>query len=369
MPNHHSTATFSGATLLAMSRELFRGCLKTHFGGGSSGALQGGHFKQSLRIPFVTLVVLPLCCASASTATDPVEQDFIYKKTPQGELKLVVTLPPDAKPGNKRAAIVFFSGGAWANSNIKQFKDWASYLAGRGMIAVRADYRVSKTHHVGPDKCVEDARSVVRWVREHAAELGVDLDRVAASGASAGGHLAACTATPVAPDSESDNLKISCAPNALVLINCVADLTPSPLATRVGGAEMARRVSPVLHVSTNTPPTLILDGSEDNWVSTARQFTDRATLLGVRCEFYLAEGKGHQLIGGSPWREASICKTDAFLTSLGWLTGPPAMEMPNAAAWVRYQPDPSAKSHGGPTLMRKAASKKRKPGGAPLPPK
>src|SRR5206468_9394920 len=143
----------------------------------------------------------------------------------------------------------------------------------RGAVAVRANYRVSKTHNVGPDKCVEDARSAVRWVREHAAELGIEPDRVAASGASAGGHLAACTATPVAPNSETDNLKISCAPNALVLINCVADLTPGGLATRVGGAEMARRISPVLHVGAKTPPTLIMDGSEDNCVNTAKQFT------------------------------------------------------------------------------------------------
>src|ERR1051325_168645 len=296
------------------------------------------------------LLLCLLTSAAAAPATEPVEKDFIYKKTPQGELKLVVTLPPDAKPGDKRPAIVFFSGGAWANSNIKQFKDWATYLARRGILAVRADYRVSKTHNVTPDKCVEDARTAMRWVRERAGELGIDPDRVAASAASAGGPLAACTATPVAPDSETDNLKTSCAPNALVLINCVADLTPGGLATRVGGAEMARRVSPVLHVGTNTPSTLIMDGSEDNWVPTAKQFTDRATAAGARCEFYIAEGKDHQLIGNSPWREASIRKTDEFLISLGWLTGPPVMEMPRAAAWVRYQPDPSAKSHGGPTL-------------------
>jgi|GEM_PF-416488 len=314
-----------------------------------------------LKFPSLALAVVLLRCASTSALTDPVEKDFIYKKTPQGELKLVVTLPPDARPGNKRPAIVFFSGGAWANSNIKQFKDLASYLAHRGMVAVRVDYRVSKSHNVGPDKCVEDARSAVRWVREHAAELGIDPDRVAASGASAGGHLAACTATPVAPDAETDNLKVSCAPNALVLINCVADFTPGGLTARAGGAEMARRISPVLHVSTKTPPTLIMDGSEDNWVTTAKQFTDKATALGVRCEFYIAEGKGHQFCGRSPWREATIRTMDEFLISLGWLTGPPAIEMPNAVAWVRYQPDPSAKPSGNispPTIRRAKAPAK-----------
>jgi acetyl esterase/lipase len=105
------------------------------------------------------------------TATHPVEKDLNYKNTPQGELTLVVTLPPDAKPGDRRPAIVFFSGGAWANSNINQFKGIAPYLARRGMVAVRVDYRAFKTHNVGPDKCVEDARTAVRWVREHARQF------------------------------------------------------------------------------------------------------------------------------------------------------------------------------------------------------
>ncbi|MCS6852343.1 MAG: alpha/beta hydrolase, partial [Gemmataceae bacterium] len=140
------------------------------------------------------------------------EKTFIYKKTPQGELKLIVTFPPDWKATDKRPGVVFFSGGAWANSLINQFKDRAEYFAGRGMVAARADYRAFQSHKTGPDKAVEDARSAVRWLREHARELGLDPDRIAAGGSSAGGHLAACTATPAAPDSDTDNLKISCAP-------------------------------------------------------------------------------------------------------------------------------------------------------------
>jgi acetyl esterase/lipase len=316
-----------------------------------------------------TFLAAGMLLAGAATypacAADVAEKDFIYKKTPQAELKLVVTLPPDAKPGSKHAAIVFFSGGAWANSNINQFKEQATYLSRRGMVAVRVDYRVSKTHNVGPDKCVEDARSAVRWVREHAAELGIDVDRIAASGASAGGHLAACTATPVAPDAETDDLKISCAPNALVLLNCVTDLTIGGMATRAGGVEMARRISPVLHVSATTPPTLILDGADDNWVSTAKQFTDKATASGAPCEFYLAEGKGHQFAGTSPWREATIRKIDEFLISLGWLTGPPVMEVPKGAEWVRYQPSAKPTEIQAPPNARDARQNDGKKSGHP----
>src|SRR5947209_1077101 len=101
----------------------------------------------------VPLAILLLSCASTPAATDPAEKDFIYKTTPR-ELALVVTFPPDAKLGDKRPAVVFFSGGAWANSNVNQFKEYATYFAERGAVVVRVDYRVSKKHDVGPDKCV-----------------------------------------------------------------------------------------------------------------------------------------------------------------------------------------------------------------------
>src|SRR6478672_8255386 len=117
--------------------------------------------RMKFKLCPIACAAIFFAAANAVLAIDPIDKEFVYKSAPEADLKLVVTLPPAGTSGDKRAAIVFFSGGAWANSNIGQFKDWASYLAQRGMVAVRADYRVSKTHHVGPDQCVEDARSAM----------------------------------------------------------------------------------------------------------------------------------------------------------------------------------------------------------------
>src|SRR5262249_6559933 len=125
---------------------------------------------------------------------------FTYKKTTKADkttpvaLEIHVHLPPDWKKEDKRPAIVFFFGGGWTSGTVKQFEPQASYLASRGMIAARADYRVKSRHDVTPDACVEDAKSAVRWLRQNTAMLGVDPDRIVASGGSAGGHIAACTA-------------------------------------------------------------------------------------------------------------------------------------------------------------------------------
>ena len=83
------------------------------------------------------LFLASLACVNASAASDPVEKGFIYKQTPHGELQLIVSFPPDAKPGDQRPATVFFSGGAWHNSTITQFKEQVAYLARRGMVAER----------------------------------------------------------------------------------------------------------------------------------------------------------------------------------------------------------------------------------------
>ncbi|MDW8242766.1 MAG: alpha/beta hydrolase [Thermogemmata sp.] len=273
------------------------------------------------------------------------EKEFIYKKTPQGNLKLIVTFPADWKPTDKRPGIVFFSGGAWANSLINQFKDRAEYFAGRGMVTARADYRAYQSHKTGPDKAVEDARSAVRWLREHAHELGLDPDRLAAAGSSAGGHLAACTATPVAPDAETDNLKVSCMPNALLMVNCVTDLMGMEDSQRFrervpGGHEMAKRISPIHHLGKHTPPTLILDGDRDRWFELAKTFVDKLQSYGVRAELWIAPGEGHPFSNFSPWREASIVKMDEFLISLGWLQGKPTLTVPQGAEFQRYTPKP-----------------------------
>ena len=63
------------------------------------------------------------------------------------------------------------------------------------MIAITADYRVKSRQRVQVVECVKDAKAAMAWVRENAQRLGIDPDKVPASGGSAGGHLAACTGT------------------------------------------------------------------------------------------------------------------------------------------------------------------------------
>jgi acetyl esterase/lipase len=150
--------------------------------------------------------------------------EHVYKTTPQGELKLHGWRPADWKATDKRPVIVFFFGGAWVKGSFDQFQPYCEYLASRGMVCYSADYRVKSIHKTTPDKCVEDGKSAVRWICSHAAELGVDPDKVLAGGSSAGGHVAACTAFET-EFNDANDAKVSCKPVALVMMNPVINTT------------------------------------------------------------------------------------------------------------------------------------------------
>ena len=210
-------------------------------------------------------------CAAAGV------QEVTYKSTQQGDLSMLIHRPEGWKASDKRPAIVFFFGGGWTNGSPKQFESQAAYLAGRGMVTARADYRVKSRHNVLPDACVEDAKSAVRWLRAHAAEYGIDPDRIVAAGGSAGGHIAACTATTAGFEAKGEDLSVSSKPSALVLFNPVL-LLDGPLAKRYLNDDEAlgRRISPLLGIDSTLPPTLLLYGSEDRLGEPAEPFMARA---------------------------------------------------------------------------------------------
>ncbi|MFQ6132844.1 MAG: alpha/beta hydrolase [Armatimonadota bacterium] len=258
-------------------------------------------------------------------------KEYTYKTTPQGELRIYLDFPPGWSADDARPAIVFFFGGGWRSGTVNQFATQAKYLAERGMVAARADYRVKSRHDVNPDKCVEDAKSAMRWLRANAKMLGLDPDRIIAGGGSAGAHLAACTATTPGLDAETDDTTISCKPAALVLFNPVLNLAGSArLAERLGSADIAQAISPTLHLSEDTPPAIMFYGTDDRLIVHGEEFLEKAAeIAGLRVEMYTAEGVGHGFFNRPPWKQKTLYKADQFLASLGYLEGEPTLEVPD----------------------------------------
>lgn len=270
--------------------------------------------------------------ALASVASERETKEFIYKKTPQGDLKIHVHFPASWKSSDQRPAMVFFFGGGWKQGSVTQFARQAEYFASRGMVAARADYRVSSRHDTTPDKCVEDARSAIRWLRSRSRELGIDGNRLVGSGGSAGGHVAACAALLKGPDDPRDDLGISCRPDVLVLFNPVVDLAGVGGAVLDGsGHDLKETLSPIRGLASGAPPAILFYGTQDRFLDAGLAFVRRAKELGIRAEGHTAADQPHGFFNRTPWQEITMRQADEFLASLGYLKGPPTIELPTGS--------------------------------------
>ncbi len=251
-----------------------------------------------------------------------------YKTVGDTKLNLYIFSPSTA---TKAPAIVFFFGGGWTSGSPVQFEAQCRHLASRGMVAITADYRVASRHQAKPTQCLADARSAIRWVRAHAARLGVDPKRVAAGGGSAGGHLAAATAFISEFDEPSEDKKISATPDALVLFNPAVVLAPmeglnldKSFGARVPEERLGTKpehISPAHNIKPGGPPTIIFHGHADTTVpfATVKAFAAKMKTAGNRCELVGYEGQPHGFFNRDPWQQKTLMEADRFLVSLGWL--------------------------------------------------
>jgi acetyl esterase/lipase len=259
--------------------------------------------------------------------TLPGADSRVYKTIGDTKLRLHIYQPPNRKQGDQRPAIVFFFGGGWRNGTPAQFVEHCKHLASRGMVAITAEYRVKSRHNVTPLECIADAKSALRWVRGKANELGLDANRIAAGGGSAGGHLAAATATVNGFDDKSDDLKISAAPNALVLFNPALDV--ANVSADYGFGDKAAAASPLQNVKGKLPPTIIFHGTADKTVpfAQATKFCVAMMQQGNKCELNPYEGREHGFFnvgrGNGEDFKTTLQATDDFLVLLGYLKAKP----------------------------------------------
>jgi len=251
-----------------------------------------------------------------------------YRKVGDTELKVWI-FDPAQKAAKPLPAIVFFFGGGWTGGSPTQFEPQSRHLASRGMIAIVADYRVKTRQNAKPADCVSDAKACVRWVRANAGRLGIDPERIAVGGGSAGGHLAAAVATLPGLDTAKDDKSVSCLPNALVLFNPATVLTTFPgLDLKGFGAGLDKEkfgcepteISPLHHVKKGTPPTIIFHGKADTTVpyTTVEKFAEVMKAAGNRCDLVGYEGQPHGFFNKSKYAE-TLAAADDFLVSLGYL--------------------------------------------------
>jgi acetyl esterase/lipase len=211
-----------------------------------------------------------------------VRRNITFARVGGRRLRLDVTLPSAPVPGGgtKRPALVQIHGGAWIiGDKREQGIPLLNHMAAQGWVGFNANYRLSPWATI-PDQR-DDLDAALAWIREHAADYGVDPDFICVTGGSAGGHLTALLALTAEPPVAG-----------AVPFYGIYDLTPDGefgrdrrvyemfLQSWVMKAfvdeepEEYQAVSPIHHVHAAAPPFFVIHGDRDTLapVEDARAF-------------------------------------------------------------------------------------------------
>jgi acetyl esterase len=249
----------------------------------------------SLRVLIATLALSSLLPHIArSQAPNPKPVIRTYKTIGATEIKAHIFQPDGAATGKLRPAIIVLHGGGWNAGS----PEWTYYdaqrFAGLGMVAIAGEYRLSNQKDITPLEAMADTRDLIRWVREHAAELAIDPHRVAVYGRSAGGHLAVSAA--VFPHDEES--KTSAVPDALILLSPAASIAGDQWPQRLLGSRAeVKTISPAENITKRLPPMIIIEGAADTETPLpgVQRFCDRAKQVGGTCELHVYPNLGHLL--------------------------------------------------------------------------
>ncbi len=198
-----------------------------------------------------------------------------YARRGRRPMLLDLLIRPGSEP---RPAVLFLHGGAWRFGSKGDWPPLAARLLESGIAVASADYRPS-TEAPFPAQ-LDDVRDALLFLRDHAAENGLDGRRLALWGESSGGHLAALVATN----------RSSTAPRVAGVVDCsgpadLASLAEGPLGSAVqlllAGGVRAADASPLAHVSAEAPPFLLVHGDRDQMVPIDQSRRLNAALVGA----------------------------------------------------------------------------------------
>lgn len=217
----------------------------------------------------------------------------VYKTLSDGQqLELHIFNPKESGNHSPHSAIIYFFGGGWTYGTPLQFYHECAYYASKGIVAVSAEYRISSVHQSTPFESVEDAHDAIRWLRTNASKLNLDTARIAAAGASAGGHLAAACGI-ISPKQKDE---VSSIPNLLLLYYPVIDNSVSGYGSNLT-KKRYQEISPLHNIHAGVPPCLFIMGTEDHLIpsETATRFEKELANNGTSCELHFIEGAGHPI--------------------------------------------------------------------------
>jgi acetyl esterase/lipase len=242
-----------------------------------------------------------------------VEEGIVVGRSGDRELKADIFVPPAGRANG--VGVLLIHGGAWVRGDRTQLRGYGILLGRIGYTSVACEYRLAPGAKWPAQ--LDDARTALDWVRSHARDLGIDSDRIAVQGNSAGAHIALMLAATVPGIA------------ACMAIYAPADLglraqvpategrvNPVPLLLERMDPEALREASPTSYASASFPPTMLIHGNADEIVPVANSFRmyDALIAAGAKAELHIFEGQPHSFDSESALGRQCASLMALFLT-------------------------------------------------------
>jgi acetyl esterase/lipase len=200
-----------------------------------------------------------------------IEKNIVFGKAGNTELRLDIYRPPAGT--EKRMATIHMHGGGFTGGSKETLSERVLPLAMAGYVAIPVQYRLA-----GDAKWpaqIEDVKAAIRWTRANAKSLGIDPEKIAVVGYSAGGQLALFAAgTGNRPEFEGNNgtpgvgtqVVACCAYYPSTEVRPRADGTAHTLLPTGSDEAAHRAASPLTYITKAFPPTVIFHGTADTTI-------------------------------------------------------------------------------------------------------
>ena len=284
-------------------------------------------YKKNLNyFPFIT--------PAKDSLTDNIVayRDVIYttlKNTPFGERDLHVDVFSPKKP-NKHPALIMVHGGGWRAGDKSLQIPMAQKLAARGYVTVCVEYQLSLEAKY--PAAVFNIKSAIRWMRANADKYGIDTNKIAISGCSAGGQLAMLVGLTNGVENKEGNhgnMGVSSDIQAIIDIDGVIDfMAPeslnldrkpnSPDIEWLGGSfyekpEIWKDASSIFWANEKSPPIMFLNSGYPRFTAGQNELIGMFNNWGIYSEVHKFDNKIHTFWLYDPWVNITINYMDNFL--------------------------------------------------------
>ena len=280
-----------------------------------------------MRTITLCLVLGAFSCLTNSARSDDVPEGKIYSyKEEDGVTReMEIHFPKDHDAATESVpGIIMFHGGGWGGGKRDQFRYLCHYFAKRGLVAATVSYRLATKADNGEGSrkrvCITDAKSAIRWYKQNAEKLGIDVHRIIAGGGSAGGHVSLLATTNPELNDPHDNREHDTSVVAYLLFNPALGMADAK----------DSEVDFLQHIRPDFPPAIVFFGSEDEkWLKGWNAAYTKMQSLDIRSvELWIAEAQEHSFFNKQPWQDMTIRASDGFLKALGFIQGEPMLMLP-----------------------------------------